>query len=69
MPKKKPRRGHAAGRGLENSVTGRTDSRPAPTKKQPRPARQTRTIDVEPNWRRLGTIIDDMIADLTPEST
>ncbi len=35
----------------------------------PRPARQTRTIDVEPNWRRLGTIIDDMIADLAPGST
>ena len=34
-----------------------------------RPVRQTRTIDVEPNWRRLGTIIDDMIADLAPEST
>ncbi len=34
----------------------------------PRPARQTRTIDVEPNWRRLGTIIDDMIADLAPGS-
>ncbi len=35
----------------------------------PRPPRQTRTIDVEPNWRRLGTIIDDMVAGLTPEST
>ena len=35
----------------------------------PRPSRQTRTIDVEPNWRRLGTIIDDMIADLAPGST
>ena len=32
-------------------------------------ARQKRTIDVEPNWRRLGTIIDDMIADLAPELT
>ena len=31
-------------------------------------ARQTRTIDVPPNWRRLGTIIDDMIADLAPEA-
>ncbi len=35
----------------------------------PSPARQTRTIDVEPNWRRLGTIIDDMVADLAPELT
>ncbi len=34
-----------------------------------RPPRQTRTIDVEPNWRRLGTIIDDMLADLAPGST
>ena len=34
----------------------------------PRAARQTRTIDVPPNWRRLGTIIDDMIADLAPEA-
>ncbi len=34
-----------------------------------RPPRQTRTIDVPPNWRRLGTIINDMIADLAPEST
>ncbi len=35
----------------------------------PRPARQTRTIDVPPNWRRRGSIIDDMIADLEPRST
>ena len=26
-------------------------------------------VDCPPNWRRLGTIIDDMIAGLTPEST
>ncbi len=32
-------------------------------------ARQKRTIDVPPNWRRLGTIIDDMGAGLTVEST
>ncbi len=58
----RPRAG-AAGAEIENKTkTGRSCS-------TPRPARQTRTIDVEPNWRRLGTIIDDMIADLAPEST
>ncbi len=57
----RPRAG-AAGAEIENKTnTERSCS-------TPRPARQTRTIDVEPNWRRLGTIIDDMVADLAPES-
>ena len=38
MPTKKPRRREAAGRGVENSVTGTTDSTPSPAHKQPRPA-------------------------------
>jgi hypothetical protein len=38
MPEKKPRRGQAAGRRSFDSVSGRADSRPSPTKKQPRPA-------------------------------
>ena len=38
MPTKKPRRREAAGRGVENSVTGTTDSTPSPAHKQPRTA-------------------------------
>lgn len=58
----RPRHG-AAGAEIENQTkTERSNS-------TPRPSRQTRTIDVSPNWRRLGTIINDMVADLAPEST
>ncbi len=45
MPEKMPRRGQAAGRRSFNSVSGRADSRPAPTKKQPRPA-SAPTVDL-----------------------
>ncbi len=38
MPKKKPRRGQAAGLGLGNSVTGTTDSAPTLAPKQSLPA-------------------------------
>ncbi len=38
MPKKKPRRGQAAGLGMGNSVTGTTDSAPTLAPKQPLPA-------------------------------
>ncbi len=58
----RPRHG-AAGAEIEGkSVTNRSSSTGVT-------ARQKRTIDVEPNWRRLGTIIDDIIADLAPELT
>ncbi len=58
----RPWRG-AAGAEIENqNKTERSSS-------TPRPSRQTRTIDIAPNWRRLGTIIDDMVAGLAPEST
>ncbi len=58
----RPRAG-AAGAEIEDKTnTSQSFSTPCP-------ARQNRTIDVPPNWRRLGTIIDDMIADLAPEST
>ena len=35
----------------------------------PRPAASNAHVDVPPNWRRLGTIVDKFIADLAPEST
>ncbi len=58
----RPRHG-AAGAEIENQTkTERSNS-------TPRPSRQTRTIDVEPNWRRLSTILYDMAADLEREST
>ncbi len=58
----RPRAG-AAGAEIENQTkTERSCS-------TPRPARQTRTIDVEPNWRRLSTIFFDMAAALERESS
>ncbi len=72
------RRSPAAGRRDRASIliTGKVDNPLISTPgaglqpfRTPRPARQTRTIDVEPNWRRLDHIIDDMIADLEREST
>ena len=47
-------------------ITAKVDN---PLISTPRPARQTRTIDVEPNWRRLSTIFFDMAAALERESS
>ena len=58
----RPRHG-AAGAEIEGKSVSNRSSSTGVT------ARQKRTIDVPPNWRRLGTIIDDMVAGLTAEST
>ncbi len=56
----RPWRG-AAGAEIESNNT-RSCSTPSPRTSNVH-------IDVPPNWRRLGTIIDDMVAGLTAEST
>ena len=58
----RPRAG-AAGAEIENKPnTERSFS-------TPRPRTSNVHVDCPPNWRRLGTIIDDMVAGLTAEST
>ncbi|MCZ6495913.1 MAG: hypothetical protein O6924_07015 [Alphaproteobacteria bacterium] len=35
----------------------------------PRPVRQTGTVDVPPNWRHIGTVLDNLLAGITVASS